>query len=62
MMYMRALLPTRRQVSQVGKVPIPESTLVRPPDIEHITTGFQPMSKLIDRVTQECFKRTGRSH
>ena len=43
------------QVSQVGKVPIPESTLVRPPDIEHITTGFQPMSKLIDRVTQECF-------
>ena len=43
------------RVSQVGKVPIPESVLVRPPEIDHITTGFQPMSKLIDRVTQECF-------
>ena len=43
------------RVSQVGKVSIPESILARPPNIEHITTGFQPMSKLIDRVTQECF-------
>ena len=43
------------RVSQVGKVPIPESVLVKPPYIEHITTGFQPMSKLIERVTQECF-------
>lgn len=43
------------RLSQVGKVSIPESMLAKPPDIEHITTGFQPMSKLIDRVTQECF-------
>ena len=42
-------------VPRAGNVDVPDSVLDTPPEIEHITQGFQPMSKLIERVTQECF-------
>ncbi len=41
--------------SPAGKVDIPSSILDLPPEIQHITASFQPLSKLIERVTQECF-------
>jgi mediator of RNA polymerase II transcription subunit 14 len=41
--------------SPPGTVDVPKSFAELPPEIQHISTGFQPMSKLIQRVVQECY-------
>lgn len=38
-----------------GQVDIPSSLLDLPPEIRHITETYQPFSKLLTRVAQECF-------
>jgi mediator of RNA polymerase II transcription subunit 14 len=38
-----------------GKATIPESLLELPPEIQHITFGYQPLGKLIARASQQCF-------
>ncbi|OCL02626.1 MED14-domain-containing protein [Glonium stellatum] len=38
-----------------GQADIPPSLLELPPEIRHITETYQPFSKLLTRVAQECF-------